>query len=75
MEAYRKFVWVALPYALLVIGVLFLAIIILKIILHFREKKQTSKPQDTSRYEELLKLDEEVTPNDGVGSGTVHTRH
>ena len=75
MEAYREFLWAAMPYALLVIGVLFLAIIILKIILHFREKKQTSKPQDTSRYEELLKLDEEVTPNDGVGNGTVHTRH
>ncbi len=73
MEAYREFLWEAMPYALLIIGVLLLAIIILKTILHFREKKQTSKPQDTSRYEDLLKLDEEETTNDG--NGTVHTRH
>lgn len=73
MEAYREFLWVAAPYALLVIGVLFLAICILKIILYRREKKQTSKPQDVSRYEELLKLDEEETPNDGIGNGRVHT--
>ena len=75
MEAYREFLWEAMPYTLLIIGVLLLAIIILKTILHFREKKQTSKPQDTSRYEDLLKLDEEETTNDGIGNGTVHTRH
>lgn len=73
MEAYREFLFVALPYALIFIGVLVLAIIILKIILYRREKKQTSKPQDSSRYEELLKLDEEETPNDGNGNGRVHT--
>lgn len=73
MEAYREFLWVAAPYALIFIGVLFLAIGILKIILYRREKKQTSKPQYVSRYEELLKLDEEETPNDGIGNGRVHT--
>ena len=75
MEVYRQILWASMPYALLIIGVLLLAILILKIILHFREKKQTSKPQDTSRFEDLLKLDEEETPSDGIGNGAVHTRH
>ena len=64
-----------MPYALLVIGIVFLVIIVLKILLHFHEKKQTSKPQDTSQYEELLKLDEEEKANDGIRSGTVHSRN
>lgn len=75
MDGYRKILWAAMPYALIVIGALFLVIIVLKILLHIRDKKLTSKPQDTSRYEELLKLDEEEKANDGNGNSTVYTRH
>lgn len=71
MEAYREILWAVMPYALIVIGVIFLIIIVLKILLYFHEKKQTSKPQDISRNDELLKLDEEIGQNDGNGSNTV----
>lgn len=67
MESYRNFLWAAAPYILLFFAFLGLVIIILKVILHHREKKLTSKPQDTSRFDdELLKLDEEDPPNVGI---------
>ena len=74
MEAYRSFLWTAMPFMLLFIGIVFAVIIVLKILLHIRDKKLTSKPQDTSRYEDLLKLDEEKRTNDGNGSNTVYFR-
>jgi len=66
MEAYRNFLWSAMPFMLLFLAAVFLVIIVLKILLHFRDKKLTAKPQDTSRYEDLLKLDDEDPPNAGI---------